>query len=431
MSRFRPVFALLLAACASHPASTASTVAASASGVTALRFGSLVDGTGHVTRDAVVVVTGDRITSVGSGNAAIPKGARVTDLRKYTAMPGMIDVHTHMTYWRDKAHPTGEGAPRSKDSVVMFAAENARKTLETGVTTVRDLGAQNYTDLAMRDSINKGAMVGPRIFGAGYGLSKAGPGRGGAPPQRNPANGRIVDTLDIAPAIQAQVKAGADWIKMYGSTGTYANVTGQQTFTNREMQIAVAEAHRLNMKIAIHAYGDSAARAAMRAGAESVEHPAGIDDATFVEWAKRGTYYVPTIDHNRFYADNASLLGYNAQQVAGLDSFRLLNLETARRAHKAGVKFAMGSDAVYWMFGENTRELEWFVKAGMTPAEALAAATTGGAALLGKSDQLGKVAPGYFADIVAVEGNPLADIRAAVYNVKWVMKGGAVVVDKR
>ncbi|MEP6766858.1 MAG: amidohydrolase family protein, partial [Gemmatimonadaceae bacterium] len=184
-------------------------------------------------------------------------------------------------------------------------------------------------------------------------------------------------------------------------------------------------------KIAIHAYGDTAGRAAIRAGAESVEHPAGLNDASLQAWAKLGTYYVPTIDHNRFYADNAALLGYNAQQVAGLDSFRLLNLETARRAFKAGVKFAMGSDAVYWMFGENTRELEWFVKAGMTPAQALAAATTGGAALLGKSDRIGRVAPGYFADIVAVEGNPLKDIRAAVYNVKWVMKGGAVVVDKR
>ena len=432
------VTATVLAACssshapsASAPSAFAPSASASGAAVIALRFGALVDGTGHSTRDAVIVVVGDRITAVGSGDRAIPAGATVTDLRQYTAIPGLIDVHTHLTYWRDKAHPTGVGAPRAKDSVVMFSAENARKTLETGVTSVRDLGAQNYTDIAMRDSINKGAMVGPRMFVAGYGLSKQGPGRGGAPPQRNPAQGRIVDTLDIAPAIKAQVNAGADWIKMYGSTGTYANVTGQQTFTDREMQIAVTEAHKLGMKIAIHAYGDTAGRAAIRAGAESVEHPAGLNDASLAAWAKLGTFYVPTIDHNRFYADNAALLGYTAQQVAGLDSFRLLNLETARRAFKAGVKFAMGSDAVYWMFGENTRELEWFVKAGMTPAQALAAATTGGATLLGKADKIGKIAPGYFADIVAVDGNPLTDIRVAVYNVKWVMKGGAVVVDKR
>ena len=141
--------------------------------------------------------------------------------------------------------------------------------------------------------------------------------------------------------------------------------------------------------------------------------------------------YVPTIDHNRFYAENALLLGYTPEQVAGLDSFRLLNLETARRAHKAGVRFAMGSDAVYWMFGENTRELGWFVKAGMTPAQALAAATTNGAELLRQSKKLGRIAPGYFADIVAVEGDPLRDINVILDHVTWVMKGGVVVVDKR
>jgi imidazolonepropionase-like amidohydrolase len=379
----------------------------------------------------VIVIQGDRITSVGIGDRAVPAGSVVTDLRGYTAIPGMIDVHTHMTYWRDKARPTGVGVPRTKDSVVLASAENARKTLETGVTTVRDLGASNYADIALRDSINKGVMVGPRMLVAGYGLSKAGPGRGGTPPTRNPATGRIIDTTDIPAAVKAQVDAGADWIKMYGSTGTYANVTGRQTFTDAEMWVAVRAAHKLGRKIAIHSYGDSGGRAAMRAGADAVEHPAGLDAATIAEWARSKTYYVPTIDHNRFYAENAPLLGYSAEQVAGLDSFRLLNLETARRAFQAGVKFAMGSDAVYWMFGENTRELGWFVKAGMTPAQALATATTGGAALLGMSDRIGNIAPGYFADIVAVSGDPLADIGVVINNVRWVMKGGAVVVDKR
>ena len=390
----------------------------------------MVDGSGQRTNDVMIVVRGNRIISVGSGANAAPNTARVVDLRPLTAIAGMVDVHTHMTYWRDTEHASGAGIPRSRDSVVALAAQNALKTLEAGVTTVRDLGAQNYSDIALRDSINKGVFPGPRMFVAGYGLSKAGAGRDGAPPQRNPRNGRIVDTLDIPEAIRTQVEAGADWIKMYGSTGTYANVTGQQTFTDREMQIAVAEAHRLGKRIAIHAYGDTAGRAAMRAGAESVEHAAGLPDSILQEWAKRGTFYVPTIDHNRFYADAAPLLGYTAQQVAGLDSFRLLNIETARRAHKAGVKFAMGSDVVYWMFGQNTHELGWFVEAGMTPAEALATATTGGAELLGLSNQIGRLSPGFLADIVAVDGNPLDDIRA-VYRVKWVMKDGKVVVDKR
>jgi imidazolonepropionase-like amidohydrolase len=380
----------------------------------------------------VVLISSDTIVRVGTGDGMIPHGAQVIDLRPLTGIPGLIDVHTHMTYWRDKANdPRGQRAPRARDSVVMAAAGNARRTLETGVTTVRDLGASNYTDIAMRDAINSGAMVGPRMFVAGYGLSKVTSGRGGAPPQRSPATGRIVDTLDIPEAVRAQVAAGADWIKVYGSTGSFQNVTGRQTFSDREMQLAVAEAHRLGKPIAIHSYGDSGGRAAMRSGAESVEHPAGLDDATLREWARRGTVYVPTIDHNRFYAENAALLGYTAAQVAALDSFRALNLETARRAIRARVRIAMGSDAVYWMFGENTRELAWFVTAGMTPLEALATATTTAAALLHMPDKLGVLKPGAYADIVAVDGNPATDIRVVLERVTWVMKGGRVVVDKR
>jgi len=396
--------------------------------VTALRFGAMVDASGRSTPDAVIVVQADTIVRVGTGSSAVPAGARVIDLRRYTAIPGLIDVHTHMTYWRDKANPSVAG-PRSKDSVVMAAAANALKTLETGVTTVRDLGASNYTDIAMRDSINKGAMIGPRMFVAGFGLSKLTVPRETTPSA--PARGRVRDTAEIRVAIKAQVDAGADWIKMYGSSGSFQNVTGVQTFTDDEMRVAAEVAHSYHKPIAIHSYGESGGRAAMRAGAESVEHPAGVDDATLAEWAKTRTMYVPTIDHNRFYAENAPLLGYNAKQVAELDSFRLLNLATARRAHAAGVKLAMGSDAVYWMFGENTRELAWFVQAGMTPAQSLATATTNAAELLGMSNKLGKIAPGFYADIVAVEGDPLRDINVVIDKVRWVMKGGSVVVDKR
>lgn len=397
--------------------------------LTALRFGAMADPSGRTTRNVTILVQADSVVRVGTGTAMIPAGARIVDLQRYTAIPGLIDVHTHMTFIREKASPSA-AAPRNRDSVVMASAANARRTLETGVTTVRDLGAANYADIALRDAINAGTIVGPRMFVAGFGLSKvtttAAPG---AVPQVT--RGRVRDTSEIKDAIRAQIDAGADWIKMYGSTGTYANVTGVQTFTDVEMRVAVETAHRLGRPIAIHSYGDSGGLAAIRAGAESVEHPAGLNDAAIAEWARRGTVYVPTIDHNRFYAENAGPLGYTREQVAGLDSFRLLNLETARRAHRAGVKFAMGSDAVFWMFGENTRELGWFVQAGMTPAQALAAATTNGAALLGKSNKLGRIAPGYFADIVAVEGNPLSDITVVLERVRWVMKGGTVVVDKR
>src|SRR5689334_13013533 len=399
---------------------------------TALRFARLVDGTGHVLSDAVVVVQGDRITNVGTGAAAVPNGARVIDLRPLTAIPGLIDVHTHMTYYWDQqpgTQPWSQQGRRRSAETVFLAQENARKTLATGVTTVRDLGASEYGDIVMRDLINRGAMLGPRMFVAGFGLSRQRTAaRPGAPP--GAPRGRIAEIADIPIAVKAQVDAGADWIKMYGSTGSGADVTGDETFTFDEMKAAVDAAHGAGKPIAIHSYGPQGGRDAVRAGAESVEHAIDLDDSTLVEMVRRGTYYVPTIDHNRYYAEYHEQFGYTPAQVAALDSFRLRNFETARRAWKAGVKFAMGSDAVFNMFGQNTHELGWYTQIGMTPAQALATATTNGAELLGMEKKLGSVAPGYFADIVAVEGDPLADIKVVIDKVKWVMKGGQVVVDK-
>jgi imidazolonepropionase-like amidohydrolase len=146
---------------------------------------------------------------------------------------------------------------------------------------------------------------------------------------------------------------------------------------------------------------------------------------------RRKTYYIPTIDHNRYYAEHAREFGYSGSDVSGLNAFIKHNLAAAQRAFKAGVQFAMGSDAVFTMFGENARELEWFVQAGMTPAQAIQAGTVNGAKLLGMEDRIGRVAPGYYADLTAVEGNPLTDIRALTRNVRWVMKGGEVAVDLR
>ena len=390
-------------------------LAAQSPGRVALRFGALVNPGEPVIRDAVVVVLGDSILSVGSGDAAVPEGAWVTDLRPLVAIPGMLDMHTHLTYWRDKVRAPRGPAPRSLDSVLVVARETAMKTLETGVTSVLDLNAQGGADIRMRDAIARGMIVGPRMFVSGQGLSK-----------------RASDTVppDIPALVRARVAAGADVIKIFGSTGSGQNVTGVQTFTDAEMKLAVETAAAYGKRVHIHSYGPDGARGAIRAGAASVHHPAGVPDAILDEWARTNVYYVPTIDHNRYYRDNADLLGFPDARPR-LDSFIVLNLETATRAPRKGVKFAMGSDAAYFMFGENTRELGWFVKAGMTPEQALATATANGAALLGMADELGRIAPGYFADIAAVEGDPLRDIDVVINNVRWVMKGGSVVVDKR
>jgi imidazolonepropionase-like amidohydrolase len=230
--------------------------------------------------------------------------------------------------------------------------------------------------------------------------------------------------------VRQNISAGADVIKIYGSTGSADDVTGDQTYTYEEMKAAIDVARARGKRVAVHSYGPDGARDAVRAGATSIEHATGVDDATLKEMVRRGTFYVPTIDHNRYYAEHAAEFGYDSTAIAGLNAYRARNFETLRRAVKAGVRVAMGSDAVFTMFGENAHELGWFVKAGMTPTQALAAATTNGAALLGMEKDLGAVLPGYFADVVAVEGDPLTDIDAAIHGVRWVMVGGKVVVDR-
>jgi imidazolonepropionase-like amidohydrolase len=389
--------------------------APAAAATKAIKAGRLVDATGKVVRNAVIVVDNDRIVSVGTG--APPAGAEIIDLSRLSVIPGLIDLHTHMTYYWDRTPGTRPLAqPRRPAGVtVALAADNARRTLETGVTTVRDLGASNETDYAMRDLINMGRMVGPRMFVAGQGLSAP---RDGAPKP------------DYRQLAEARVTAGSDWVKVYGSRGSYQSVDTTQTLTYDEMKAAVDAAHAKSRPIAIHSYGPSGVKDAVRAGADSIEHGIDLDDDTIAEMARRGTVWVPTIDHNRYYVDAKDEFGFAPDTIPPLKAYIEKNLESTRRAFKAGVKIGMGSDAVYTMFGQNTRELEWFVKAGMTPAQALATATTIPAALLGHGQDLGTIAPGYFADLVAVEGDPLADITAVVNRVRWVMKGGAVVVDR-
>jgi imidazolonepropionase-like amidohydrolase len=397
----------------------------------AVRFGRLIDGQGKTWTNAVVLVRNGRIEKLLTSDAAIPADAKVIDLHQYTGVPGLIDVHTHMTFWSDPkagTPPFEQYAKQRSAFLVYMGQENARKTLEAGVTTVRDLGSDHYDDIVMRDLINRGAMVGPRMFVAGCGLTVTSePFK----PEMQPQCGQADGVPEILKAVREQVAAGVDVIKMYGSTGSDKDVSGYQTFTSDEMKAAVEVAHKYGKRVAIHSYGPDGARDAVFAGTDSLEHAIDIPEDVLAEMVKRGIFYVPTIDHNRYYVDAREEFKYDDKIVARLNAYIEKNLETARRAHKAGVKFAMGSDAVFSMFGQNTRELAWFVKAGMTPAEALQTATTNGAALLGMSGQLGAIAPGYFADLVAVEGDPLSDIKVVIDNVRWVMKDGQVVVDKR
>ena len=399
--------------------------------VKALRFGTVIDGRGQVISNAVILVNADRIVAVGPAkDVVIPAKAETVDLRAYTAIPGLIDAHTHMTFYWDKApgsRPWQQLGTLGPAVTVFLAQENARKALETGVTTVRDLGSSDNMDLAMRALINRGAMHGPRMFVAGNGLHiSSTPYKPGAVPDPGQCDG----VAEVQRVARQQLAAGADWIKMYGSTGSDQDVTGFQTFGYEEMKAAADVAHRAGKRIAIHSYGPDGARDAVRAGANTVEHAIDLDDATLATMAKQGTIYVPTVEHNRYYVAHRAEYGYDSAVVAGLNQYVAKNFETVKRAVKARVKLAMGSDAVFTGFGENTRELSWFVKAGLSPAQALRTATVTGAEMLGMEDSLGTLAPGYYADIVAVEGDPLQDIQVVIEHVKWVMKAGQVEVNR-
>jgi imidazolonepropionase-like amidohydrolase len=391
-----------------------------------IRFGKLVDGSGKVLTNAVVVVEDDRIRSVGTSESSPPGNADVIDLSRFTGIPGLIDAHTHLA--GNAGAPINRGGQQPQPPlpsliVGMFNGQGAaRRMLESGVTTIRNLGALQYVDIAMRDLINAGGIVGPRMFVSGPGL------------RTSSAQGtRVPEAIADGPAevtrvVRQLIAAGVDYIKIFGSTGNGLELTGFQTFTYDELKAAADVAHALGKKVAVHSYGPAGARDAARAGVDTIEHPVDMDDATLAEMARRGIFYVPTIDHNRWYAEHSAR---TPEDKESLNEFINRNLETAKRAVKAGVKFAMGSDGgAVALLGETTRELGWFVKAGMTPEQALTTATTNGAAMLGKEKELGKLAPGYFADIVAVEGDPTKDINVVINNVQWVMKAGAVVFDK-
>jgi imidazolonepropionase-like amidohydrolase len=369
---------------------------------------------GRMLNSAVVIVEGERVVAAGT-NLAVPQGARVYDLGDVTLLPGLIDAHTHLTYHFDKTGRFGLTWDATADETLKYAEENARLTLEAGVTTARNLGAGERVDLRLRDLINRGETEGPRLLVSGLPLTPD--MLGGAGDDRGERVSRVRQF------VRARIAEGADVIKIFEGV----DATGAPLISAQEVHAAVEEAAKANLRVAVHAHEAAAVKAAVRGGCASVEHGSFLDDEAVRELAKHHTALVPTLYLPTHYLENrARFVAFDPFTWSFFERLRTENLANALRAKKGGVWIVAGSDAVAGLHGHNPREIIWLVKAGLTPAEALRAATLDAASLLGLEGKVGEIKPGAFADIVAVAGDPTKDI-GAVERVVFVMKGGRVV----
>jgi imidazolonepropionase-like amidohydrolase/GMP synthase-like glutamine amidotransferase len=397
-----------------------------ATAATVIECDRLFDGVSMREGAARVVIEEGRITAAGAGVKA-PAGARVLDLRGMTLLPGLIDAHTHLTYlWTDTTRaPNYLNDYLGSPIVVAFeAARNAERTLRAGFTTVREMGDADGIDLALAQAVGRGLVNGPRIVVSGpiY------PPWGGRPDIEWPPGGTAADGGEIVKKTREYLGQGCDWIKLYVTGGTYDDTSGTPFYTSAEIRGAVEAAHPRGRWVAAHAMGLAGARNAVEAGVRSLEHGSRLDARTAREMARRGTWLVPTLYHLQWYSDHGEALGYSAGYAERLRALQREQFASLSLAKRAGVAIACGSDAVYSMHGENARELIWLVRAGLTPVEALRSATSVNAALLGMEREIGRIAPGYAADLVAVPGDPARRIET-VLEPRFVMKGGRAILE--
>ena len=406
---------------------------------TVLRAARLFDGrSDRAISGTVIVVEGSKIKAVGAG-LAVPVGAEVIDLGDATLLPGLIDSHTHLTGESTDNWSQGfvEELRRTVAERAILSTMYARRTLEAGFTTVRDVGAGDYLDVGLRNAIRSGAVPGPRMLVAVTGLgSRGGHCDSTGFPYRTFGEesgleeGVASGADGFRDAVRFAVKYGADVIKVCGTGGVLS--PGDEVDTPQispdEMSSIVEEAHRLRRKVAVHAHGAEGAKVAIRAGADSIEHGSFLDDEALDLMKKRGTYFVPTAMAVKYVSSPTRI--YPAEIAAKAKAAAAAHGDAFRRAIERGVKIAFGTDSAVSPHGRNAEEFELMVQHGMTPAQALRAATASAADLLGLADEVGTLEAGKEADIVAVAGDPLRDV-AAMKIVRLVMKGGTVVRHER
>ncbi len=399
---------------------------------TLIRAGRLLDvHTGRELEGQTIIVTGERITAIAP-TAATPlqPGDRELDLRSSTVMPGLIDCHTHLTMDTNFDPYFELSMTPGKEAII--GVKNARVTLLAGFTTVRNVGAGGFTDVALRDEINNGDVPGPhmQVSGPPLGITGGHMDENLLPSQYHVQGEGVADGIPaVQHMVRQDIKYGADLIKIGASGGVLSKGDDPQAsqYTLAEMQAIVADAHRLGRKVAAHAHGAEAIYLATEAGVDSIEHGSYIDDRDIALIKQKGTYLVPTAYLADWMRENGHLPAFYQQKMTDVSTAMKAN---HMRAIKAGVKVALGTDAAVYPHGLNAHELDVYVNQyGMTPLAAIQSATLNGADLMGWTDRVGSLDPGKWADIIAVPGDPLKDVRI-LQHVPFVMKAGLVYKDE-